>query len=79
MNGIIRSYNVDRKFGLINPLVGDPNKSAPVFFHLSTCLDGVAPPRGAEVTFKLCRGPEGQPQAFDVRILEVKLAKPGTP
>lgn len=72
MTGIVKSYNTERGFGLIQPLVGKPNSAALVFFHCSAIVghrrgEEGAIPTGAEVEFDLCRGDRG-PQAANVRL-----------
>ena len=73
MNGIVRSYNATGQYGFIRPLIGEPQKELVVFFHRSV-VRGAMPPVGAEVQFGVCRANKGM-QAYDVRIVEVKIPR----
>lgn len=76
MTGLIKSYSSGRGFGFITPLVGKPNSTEAVFFHVSGVAGRVdggpepALPRGAEVTFDLVRGENG-PQATNVTLVKL--------
>lgn len=72
MNGIVKSFTTARGFGFIQPLVGKPDETDNVYFHISACRFGAAPPVGAEVRFKLVRGGGGgRTQAGDVELVEI--------
>ena len=73
MNGIVKSFTTARGFGFIQPLVGKPDETDNVYFHVSACRFGAAPPVGAEVRFKIVRGNGGRAQAADVEALEIPL------
>jgi cold shock CspA family protein len=73
MNGIVKSFTTARGFGFIQPLVGKPDETDNVYFHISACRFGAAPPVGAEVRFKIVRGSGGRTQAADVEALEIPL------
>lgn len=77
MTGIVQAYNSKGGYGFITPHIGEPENAKEVFFHVSQCVDRIAPPRGAEVSFTLVRGNNG-PQAARVELVEVNLLK-GTP
>src|ERR1035441_6358241 len=72
MTGIVRKYDTHRGFGLIEPLIGKPDSTELVFFHVSA-IAGRTPgeesaiPSGAVVEFDLCRGDRG-PQAANVKL-----------
>ena len=68
MTGIVRSYNDRRGYGYIQPLIGRPDTTPDVFFHISSVRGGIAPPKGAEVRFLLVRGERG-PQAADIELM----------
>jgi cold shock CspA family protein len=74
VTGIITKFDDKRGFGLIRPLVGDGPDSPPVFFHITAVrMKGnqrPAIPKGAEVSFDLCRGDKG-PQAANVTLRKV--------
>jgi cold shock CspA family protein len=84
MNGIVKKWDCTRGYGLIAPLVGDPN-AALVFVH-RTSVPGLKRdgnlPIGAEVSFTLVRGDRG-PQAASVELIPINgstlKAQPTTP
>lgn len=72
MTGIIRRYNEQRGYGFIQPLIGKPDSTADVYFHITAILgrqpgDRGGVPIGAEVEFDLARGDKG-PQAANIRL-----------
>jgi cold shock CspA family protein len=74
MTGLVKRYDPDRGWGLIQPLIGAPGADL-VFYHftaLPRLEDGsrVEPPVGAEVSFLLVRGEKG-PQAAAVRLRKI--------
>jgi cold shock CspA family protein len=71
MTGIVRTYRSDRGYGWLQPLIGKPISTSDIFFHVRSCVDGMAPPFGAEVSFDLVRGPAGRPQAANVRLVKL--------
>jgi len=84
MTGIVRTYRSDRGYGWLQPLIGKPISTSDIFFHVRSCVDGMAPPFGAEVSFDLVRGPAGRPQAANVRLVKLsgtalRSARPGRP
>ncbi len=76
MTGIVVSYNADRGFGFIQPLIGRPDDTPNLFFHWSA-IQGSATgrpqgiPRGTEVSFILVRAERGV-QAANVTIQALK-------
>jgi cold shock CspA family protein len=78
MTGIVVSFNGEKGYGFLQPLVGRPNEVDNVYFHVSavcTTPDGYRPglPNGAEVDFVLVRGTEGHRyQAAQIRLKKVK-------
>jgi len=66
MTGIVQSFNDQKGFGFIKPLIGRPNDVENVFFHQSQfpMKNGrrPIPPVGAEVRFDLCRSDRGDGQ-----------------
>lgn len=73
MNGIVKRYNTDRGFGFIAPLVGKPDETDNIYFHVSACRFGAAPPVGAEVKYKVVRRGGGRTQAADIEVVQVQL------
>jgi cold shock CspA family protein len=72
VTGIIQTWNDERGFGLILPLIGRPSDVELVFAHISGVV-GRAPgetaglPTGCEVDFQLVRSANGRPQAACIR------------
>jgi cold shock CspA family protein len=76
MIGIVTKYDAGRGYGLIEPMIGQPNSAALVFFHVSAIAgrtpgEDPAIPTGAEVEFDLVRGDRG-PQAANVKLRILK-------
>lgn len=75
MNGLVVSYNDRKGYGFIAPLIGKPDSTPEVFFHVSAIRreQGLRPciPNGAEVRFELVRGAKG-PQAANVELVRVR-------
>jgi len=74
MNGLVKNWNDARAFGLIEPLVGKPGITPLIFFHKTSCHNGVIPPTGCEVKFLLVRGTDGRPQAADVTVIQLSAS-----
>jgi Cold shock proteins len=73
MTGLIKNYNSVKGYGFIIPLIGKPDTTEAVFFHVSSVLGrqrGQEPviPRGAECSFDLVRAERGGVQATNVCI-----------
>jgi cold shock CspA family protein len=73
MTGIVKKFFEKAGYGFIQPLIGKPDTTPEVFFHVSSVRGRIAPPIGAEVRFKLVRGEHG-PQAANVELLELNAA-----
>jgi cold shock CspA family protein len=75
MNGIVRRFSLEDKYGFIQPLIGKPDTTPDIFFHLSACRFGAAPPVGAEVRFKVVRGEKGI-QCADIELVRIRMPRP---
>jgi len=82
MTGIVQSFNDQKGYGFLKPLIGKPDTVEPVFFHQSqfAMKNGrrPIPPVGAEVRFDLCRSDRGNgQQAVNIELITQRLkAKP---
>lgn len=74
MNGIVRSFNVQKGFGFLECLTGHPGSNPVVFFHISTVRGGAVPPVGCECSFEIVAGRRG-PQAYDLKVVKVSLKR----
>lgn len=76
MDGKVLSYNPDRCFGFIQPLIGKPGTVEKVFFHRSGLDHGLnGLPIGARVRFKLTDGMDGRPQAACIQLVEASVKR----
>lgn len=71
MTGLVQSFDADRGFGFIKPLIGKPNEVKNVFVHVSQVAERKPLPVGAEVRFDLVRGEQG-PQAANVTLRHLR-------
>jgi hypothetical protein len=54
MTEIVKSYNTEKGYGFIQPLIGKPNETSKVFFHISSVIGigskaGISPRRGGSL------------------------------
>ncbi|MFB3778809.1 MAG: cold-shock protein [Bryobacteraceae bacterium] len=66
MDGIVRRFDSRRGFGWITPLIGSPDSTTDVWFHISAVRNAEILPGGCRVSFKIVDAPGGRVQAASV-------------
>jgi len=86
MTGIVKSFNAEKGYGFLLPLIGRPDTVEPIFFHASAFKRkngerAAPPPVGAVLRFDLCRSDKGRGvQACNIELetqgLKLALERP---
>ena len=69
MKGTINFYDVNRGFGFLQQEGTSGKKEGNLFFHITDCLDGVEPSKGAQVELDVGESEKG-PCAINVSLIE---------
>jgi cold shock CspA family protein len=75
MDGLVKWYSPEKGYGWIMPLIGKPDSTPDLYFHISAVRDGLALPAGARVSFVIVRGTEGRQQAADIQVKQERLRR----
>ena len=75
MDGIIKWFDPAKRYGFLQPLVGRPDTTPDLFFHISAVQGARCLPEGARVSFRVVDGRDGRRQAADVRLKEARLPR----
>jgi len=65
MTGIVKSFNAEKGFGFVTPLIGRPDTVEPIFFHIANFKRkngerAAPPPVGGVLRFDVCRSDRGR-------------------
>jgi len=74
MDGIVKKWHPEKKYGLILPLIGKPDEVQLVFVHRTGLVRGQGLPVGALVEFELAKS-ERQRDHSGVQAINVRIKK----